>query len=147
MRWLLVAVALLAGAGLAVQVGFNNGLRARTSHPVWAALISFAVGTAALGLYLVTLRPSPPATTELARGPWWIWMGGLVGAVYVVSAAAFGNKLGAAPWLALVVTGQILTALVLDHFGLIGFAPRRVDGLRLIGVVLLLAGVVLILRR
>jgi transporter family-2 protein len=146
MRGLLAGVALVSGAALACQVGFNNELRARMGHPILAALVSFVVGAVALALYLAGLRPAWPSADQVARAPWWTWIGGLVGAVYVASAAAFAARLGAASWLGLTVTGQILASVALDHFGLIGFATHPVSWPRVVGVILLLTGVALVLR-
>jgi transporter family-2 protein len=146
MKLVLVALALLAGAGLACQVGINSHLRLRLGHPIPAALANFAVGLAILlaaGLATSTARPPAGATGAV---PWWAWLGGLVGACYVLSSAAFAKQLGAAGWLASIVTGQILASLVLDHFGLIGFRPHPLSPARVAGVVLLLAGVLLVLR-
>jgi len=82
----------------------------------------------------------------LARGPWWIWLGGTVGACYIVATVTFSPKLGAAGWLAAVVAGQILTSVVLDHYGLVGFAVHPASLRRLAGVALLLAGAAVVLR-
>jgi bacterial/archaeal transporter family-2 protein len=146
MRGALAGVALLSGAALACQVGFNSELRARLGHPLLAALASFAVGTALLALYALAARPALPEAGRLARAPWWAWLGGVVGAGYVAAAAAFGARLGASAWFALVVTGQVLASLALDHFGLIGFPPHPLGAARVVGVLLLLAGVALVLR-
>ncbi len=144
--WLYALIALASGAALAVQVGMNNGLRARVGHPVSAALISFLVGLLALVGYAIVARPGWPKDGEaLASAPWWVWMGGVVGACYVASAAAFASRLGAAGWLGLIVTGQIVTSLVLDHFGLVGFPRRPLNLAKLLGAGLLLAGVVVVL--
>lgn len=144
--WIYALIALASGAALAVQVGMNNALRVRVGHPVSAAIISFFAGLVALLGYAAVARPGWPKSDGLfARSPWWIWMGGVVGACYVASAAAFASRLGAAGWLALIVTGQIVASLVLDHFGLVGFPRRPVNLAKLIGVGLLLAGVVVVL--
>lgn len=144
--WMYALIALASGAALAVQVGMNNGLRARVGHPVSAAIISFFVGLVALLGYAGLARPGwPKAEGLFSRSPWWIWMGGVVGACYVASAAAFASRLGAAGWLALIVTGQILASLVLDHFGLVGFPRRPVNLAKIAGAGLLLAGVVVVL--
>src|SRR5262245_34069139 len=119
-----VAAALVSGAGLALQVGLNNELRSRLGHPIAAAVASFAIGLVALLLAAAPLRPSLPPAAELRRGPWWMWFGGIVGAVYVGCSAAFARRLGAAGWLGLIIAGQLLTSLVLDHYGLISF-PRQ----------------------
>lgn len=144
MRLGLVTIALLSGVGLAMQVGMNNGLRARMGHPFLAAFTSFLVGSVALAIYLAITRPSLPDRSDFARAPMWIWMGGLVGAAYIASAAAFASKLGAAPWLSLIITGQIVASLVMDHYGLIGFPQRAINPNRLIGAALILAGVILV---
>ena len=58
MKWLVPAIALLSGAALAVQVGMNNGLRAKVGHPVVAAWLSFAIGTTAITLFLIATAPT-----------------------------------------------------------------------------------------
>jgi transporter family-2 protein len=144
MKMLAGVIALVVGAGLAAQVGFNGGLKARVGHPTPAALISFATGTIALIAYGLATRTFGPFDGALG-GPWWIWMGGLVGAVYVVSAAAYGPRLGAAAWMGLVIAGQVLASLAFDHFGMLEFAVHPLNAGRVVGAVLLLAGVVMVL--
>ncbi len=146
MTWLYAATALLSGAALAVQVGLNNGLRGRMGHPVPAAFTSFATGTMALLAFGLAVRPPWPRASSLARGPWWIWLGGAVGAAYIMAAVAFSGRLGAAGWVGAVVAGQILTSVMLDHFGLVGFDVHPVGTWRAVGVVLLLAGAAIVLR-
>ena len=145
-KMLLAGLALLAGVGLAVQVGMNSGLKERAGHPISAALISFLTGTVVLAVYALATRPGLAPPRELLQGPWWIWMGGTVGAVYVASAAAYGRQLGAVAWLGLTITGQVGASIVLDHFGLVGFPAHPINPPRLLGALLLLAGVVLVLR-
>ncbi len=146
MKLFFALIALLSGAGLALQVGFNSQLRVRMGHPIPAALTSFLIGTTCLLTFVAAMRPPLPETEALQRSPWWIWMGGVVGACYVASAAAFARHLGAAGWLGLIVTGQILTSLMLDHFGLVGFPTHPISVWRIVGAALLLAGVVIVLR-
>ena len=145
MRIGLMAVALASGVALAVQVGMNNTLRARMGHPILAALISFAIGTAALGLIVLAMRPRLPDRSAFSTGPSWMWGGGLVGAIYVASAAAFAARLGAAAWLGLIVAGQIVASLILDHFGLVGFPRRPLTPTKLAGALVLLLGVAMVL--
>jgi bacterial/archaeal transporter family-2 protein len=146
MMWLYAGLALLSGAALAVQVGVNNGLKGRVGHPLSAATFSFATGTLALLAFALAIRPGWPKGSSLAGAPWWVWLGGVVGACYMVMTITYSNRLGAAGWLGVVVTGQILTSVVLDHYGLIGFAEHPITPWRLLGVGLLLAGAVLVLR-
>ena len=146
MTWLYAGLALLSGAALAVQVGVNNGLRSRMGHPVSAASFSFATGTLALLAFALAIRPAWPKGSSLSGAPWWIWLGGVLGACYMMLTINYSNRLGAAGWLGVVVTGQMLTSVVLDHYGLIGFAEHPVSLGRVVGVALLLTGAALVLR-
>lgn len=142
-RSLILLIAFLAGCGLAFQVGFNNALRGRIGHPIHAAFISFATGTCALAFMAWSARESFQNPNP---GPWWMWLGGLTGVVYVLSSAALSQRLGSTGWLGLVIAGQVLASLILDHYGLIGFSAHPIHPLRLAGAGLLLAGVYLVLR-
>lgn len=144
---LVCLVAFTAGAALACQVGANSRLRQEAGDPILAAFVSFLVGAIVLVAALILARPSLPSPADVARWPWWAWLGGVLGAGYVVSAAALAIRVGAASWLATVVAGQILTSLALDHFGWLGFAPRPVTPGRALGAALLIGGVALVLRR
>jgi transporter family-2 protein len=142
---LLIFVALLAGAATAVQTGVNSQLRLAVDNPLQAGLISFAVGTFTLAVVAL-----PQGTrwnfAEFANFPWWVWTGGLLGAFFVVSAILLVPRFGAATYLALNLTGQMAAALVLDHFGWLGFPEHRISPPRIIGAILLITGVILIRR-
>ena len=146
MLWLYLLVALCAGAMMPVQAGINSQLARWMGHPVIAALVSFIVGTIALLVYCLFLRPSLPAWGTLGQTPWWVWIGGLLGAFFVAVAAAFAPKLGAGVFVSLTIAGQMLVSLALDHYGVIGFAERQVNGWRLVGATMIIVGVVLIRR-
>lgn len=140
------AVALLAGAALAMQVGVNNGLKERLAQPIPASITSFATGTLALLAYALATRSPWPAATHWKGGPWWIWLGGSFGALYIILTVTFSRQLGAGGWVGVVVTGQILTSVLLDHFGLLGFDQHPISWPRVGGMILLLGGAVLVLR-
>jgi transporter family-2 protein len=146
MTWLYAGLALLSGAALAVQVGLNNGLKERMGHPLPSALCSFATGTVALLAIALALRPPLPKAARFEGSPWWIWLGGVVGAAYITVTITYSGRLGAAGWLGVVVTGQILASVLLDHFGLLGFKVHTVSPWRVVGVVLLLTGAAIVLR-
>jgi bacterial/archaeal transporter family-2 protein len=146
MQILLCALALAAGVLLIVQVGVNATLRSALGSPVTAALMSFVVGTAALAVLLLFVRPWP-GRTQLVAAPWWAWLGGLLGAFYVVATIIVGPRLGAAALLALIVLGQLVTSLLVDHFGWLGFPHHAVTPLRLLGAALLFGGVLLMVQR
>lgn len=146
MLWFYIIVALVAGALMPVQAGVNAQLARWVGHPVVAALVSFAVGTLALFAYSLALRSPVPAWGTIQSAPWWVWIGGLFGAFFVAAAAAYAPKLGAATFVAVTVAGQMIISLLLDQYGLIGFAERQATAPRILGAVLLVVGVVLIRR-
>lgn len=144
MELVYMLVALVAGACAPTQAGINSQLRLWTQDPVFAAMISFAVGTLVLVAYVVVLRvPWPPLKT-VPELPLWMWSGGVLGAFLVVVSILLAPEIGAANLMAFMITGQMVAGIVLDHFGLIGYEIHPTNIWRLIGVVLLVAGVVLI---
>jgi Putative inner membrane exporter, YdcZ len=80
------------------------------------------------------------------RIPWWAWSGGLFGAIFIGLGIFLVPQMGAATFLALLVTGQMLGSIIFDHFGWLGLTQRPVDAPRLLGVALFIEGVVLIRR-
>ena len=144
MVWLYLLVCLVAGALMPLQAGVNAQLARWVGHPVTASLVSFAVGTLVLFAYSAAARPELPGFGSLAAAPWWVWAGGLFGAVFVTAAAAFAPRLGAATFISVTIAGQVLVSVLLDHFGAVGFAERPVTPLRLLGALLLVAGVLMV---
>ena len=139
-------LACVAGMALTIQVGINSTLRRGLGNPGMATLVSFLVGTVGLALYLLVTRTGLPTKAAIATVPSWAWFGGLVGAFYVATTVIVGPRLGSATLLALVVLGQLLAALVIDHFGWIGFPQHPLSTLRILGAIMLFGGVLLIVR-
>jgi transporter family-2 protein len=144
---LLILAALLVGALLPVQIGVNTQLRGGVGQPLLAALISFVVGTIALlGLNLALRVPLPSGETA-SRFPWWYWIGGALGAVYIYAVIVLAPRLGAATLVASIVAGQMVASVILDHYGWVGYAPQPVTPGRFAGMLLVIGGVLLIQRR
>ena len=139
------ALALVAGIFMAVQAPTNALIAKASGSSVAAALISFAIGTAALAVLLLAtgwVRVTP----EMRALPWYAWLGGLYGAFFVVMAAFVAPRIGVGTLLTAAVAGQLIAALILDHFGLLGL-PRQPAGLaRIAGLVMVVIGAVLVRR-
>ncbi len=139
-------LAIVVGAGLTLQVGMNATIGTTVGSPLLASVLNFVIGTVALGAVALAsgarLAPGTAATV-----PAWAWFGGLFGAAYVASVTVLGPRLGAVALLALVLLGQMAAALVVDHFGIVGFPEHAISLSRLVGVVLLVAGVVLVVHK
>ena len=142
--WFYVLLALAAGATVPTQAGINARLDLFTQSPVLSAGVSFAVGTVVLALYAAARRIGLPPLAAVAGHPWWIWSGGALGAFFVSAVIVLAVQLGATAMVALVLTGQLVTSIVLDHYGLLGYSAHPVNGWRILGVALLFAGAYLI---
>ncbi|QUG73564.1 EamA-like transporter family protein (plasmid) [Erwinia sp. E602] len=140
LTFLPVTIALLAGALLPFQASSNAAVGKALGHPLWGALVSLAVSALVLLPLLWLFKVPAPRVATALQAPWWIWIGGLFGALYVVSATAFAPKLGAGSFLVLVVAGQMIAAVLVDHFGLMNLTPRPINLVRVAGVALILAG-------
>jgi bacterial/archaeal transporter family-2 protein len=139
-----ITLAMLAGACAPTQAGINSQLRVFTNDPVLAALVSFAVGTIGLLIYVLLFRIPWPPVPKMMAAPIWMWTGGFMGAFLVAVSVILAPKLGASTMLAFMIAGQMVTSLALDHYGLIGYPTHPASVARLLGVMLVVAGVVLI---
>ncbi|HEX5844426.1 MAG TPA: DMT family transporter [Pseudomonas sp.] len=143
--WWLLALPFVAGACLPLQAGINGQLAKQVSSVLTAALISFAVGTLAL-LILVLVQRETPALATLKGLTWWHWSGGLLGVIFIATAAFAGPKVGALLFMVLVIAGQLSMAITLDHFGWAGFREASISLGKLGGLLLIIAGIWLIRR-
>lgn len=144
MNW--VCIALGAGCVIAVQAAVNSRLGRELGNPALATLASFATGTVLMVLYCLVVRTQVPPSAALLRIPVWAWFGGVLGAFYVGAVILTTPKLGVGSMVGLTVAGQMVMALILDHFGLLGLERHPVSPGRLLGMALLIAGVVLLKR-
>ena len=140
-----ILVGLAAGCVLGIQPSVNGSLGKVVAHPYQAALISFSVGTALLLILCLFAGVFPPSFQSTPRQlPWWIWSGGAIGVVVVTTSLFFVPRVGSVPWFAAIMTGQTLAAILLDHYGWMGNPQASASPLRLLGVALLVAGVLVI---
>jgi len=144
--WLFFAAALLAGTLITVQTGSNARLKEAFGEALPAVIISFSLGIILLVAVTLVVRIPWPSLPGVAGAPWWGWLGGLLGAIYAVTAVLLARELGAATLTALVVTGQLLCSVALDHFGWVGFTEHAAGIGRILGCVFMVAGFFLIAR-
>jgi bacterial/archaeal transporter family-2 protein len=135
---------LCGGAMVAIQPSINARL-AQKIGLIESATISFAVGT--IALLLVAVAVGRGDWRGLQQAQWWEWTGGLFGAFFVSMTILAVPRIGTAATMAIAIAAQLATGLLLDHFGLFGYRGVPFDGKRLLGIVLLLAGAYLVMRR
>ena len=140
---LLYALALGGGISVATQSVLNGSLRTALGSPAWAGLISYAGGLLTMIIAVIALGEGVPSLRMMAGVPWWAWSGGLFGGAFILLAILLLPSLGAATLFALVIAGQVIAAVTLDHFGAFGLTPHPVSTARLTGAAFLIAGVIL----
>jgi bacterial/archaeal transporter family-2 protein len=140
---ILLMLTLAMGAILPIQAALNGKLMRTFGHPVIGATISFLTGTLILLIYAFSIRSSfNPALIKETQ--WYHWVGGLIGAIYVTGIIVLIPRLGAGLAFALIVSGQLLMSVLMDHYGLLGIPVNPVNPSKLIGFCLLIVGVFLI---
>jgi len=137
-------LAFLIGILLPIQVGVNLELARYINSPVLAAFISFLVGGFCLLLSAFAVKVPFPSWNQVASLPFWTWTGGLIGATVVFGSIVAGPKIGALVLVSLLLAGQLVASILIDHYGWLGFSVQKIDLQRLIGVVLLIGGFLLI---
>jgi transporter family-2 protein len=142
----LMVAAVVAGAALSLQPLINARVASTAGHPIHGALISVLVSTLSLALASLALRLPMPNLRAVALLPPWTWLGGVIGAVVVLSALMITPRIGSATATALFIAGQLSAAIAMDSVGFLGLPLRPVSPLRLLGVGFLVAGVLLIRR-
>ncbi|HWX45685.1 MAG TPA: DMT family transporter [Solirubrobacteraceae bacterium] len=144
------ALAVILAAGAGVLVGMQAPINARLGRAlgsIQAASLSFIVGTVALVTISVISSGGLGTFNDLSRPPWWAFIGGLLGATYVTVAILTVRTLGVSALTAAVIAGQLTIAVVIDRFGLLGVARQPIGPQRIVGLVLLVIGVALVVRR
>lgn len=145
MNIIYILMGVLGGMCLAIQGGVNSQLNiAWTQSPILAAAVSFTIGAIALFAVVAILRIPIPRQIRGTDTKWWHWIGGLLGGYLVFAATFLAPIVGAGMLVGLILMGQLSTAVILDHFGLIGFERKPINASKILGVVLLASGVVLI---
>ncbi len=145
MKYLLMFLTLVIGGLLPMQAILNTRLGKQTGGPLMASFLSFFVGLVCLlvlnmGINTSSVLQLKPASVT----PWYIWLGGFLGAIFVGYITWVNQQQGVALTFALVVSGQIFSSLIIDHYGLLGSAVRTITLEKIIGGVLIIIGIILI---
>jgi transporter family-2 protein len=147
MKALFYLLPILAGVAMSIQSGINSQLRIATNHPLMAALISFLGGTFLLMVLLLFAKQPTPSLDSLTAISWYKFTGGLLGAFVVTVVLLSVKEVGASNMFVLIVAGQLFTALLMDHFGILGMRMNPVSFQKIAGIALVVAGAYLVNRK
>ncbi|HLM00048.1 MAG TPA: DMT family transporter [Pyrinomonadaceae bacterium] len=145
-NYFFIVLAILAGMMMPAQAAVNNKLADAVESPILSAFISFTVGTLALFLYILATGVPLGNLASAKNAPLIAWTGGLLGAFFVAATVTVVARLEVALTFSLIIAGQMLVTLVIDHFGFLGVPVKEINLPRLLGVTLITIGVILIRR-
>lgn len=146
MSFIYYILAFLTGIANSTQSGVNSQLRQGLQNPLLAAIGSFGGGFITLLLLQLVIGNPGPSLDTARQISWWKWTGGLLGVFYVISVIVSVPKIGPTNLLSLSVAGQLLAAVVLEHYGFVGFHQHPVNIWRIIGIMLIILGVVMVVK-
>ncbi|MFN4144419.1 MAG: DMT family transporter [Runella sp.] len=148
MNYFFFLLAFLVGVANATQSGINSQLRIELQNPFLASVISFATGLLTLMVcYAFFQKTTTPISLETLRNiSWWKFMGGPLGAFFVLSVIFIVRDIGPANMICLAIAGQLATSIIIDHFGLIGFPVHSLNVWRVLGMGLIVVGAYLVLK-
>lgn len=143
MKYSWMILAFVAGAILPVQGGLNARLGRSLENPVYASLASFLVGSIVL-LSFALITQQQISWSGLRTAPVSSWIGGLLGAFFVTAVIMILPRIGPALTFSLIVAGQMIVAMLLEHYGVLDSQHNPINLMRVFGAVLVIVGVIII---
>jgi transporter family-2 protein len=138
--WIAIVVAILGGAAGPFQSATNAELNKQLSSPMWALATIYGSGMVLILVVLGVMRQTFPAA-HAQTVPWWAWMGGLISLGATLAGLTMAQKLGSGLFTAASLTAGVIVSIAVDHFGLLGMKQHAASPARMLGCVLLIAGV------
>lgn len=143
MQFLLYPLAMLAGLMNPLQAGCVSTLNKVIERPFMVGIVS-VLGTAVVTVTGALLLGQLGFAGKAAQVPWWAWLGGLAGSVFLLSQPVAAAKIGAGPFIGLSVTASLIASIAIDNYGWLGFKQHAATLWRLVGGALMIAGVALV---
>ena len=140
----------IAGVLNTIQTGSNSTMHKHLQHPIVPGLVTLSGGLlvlfVALLVYSLATGTPLPTKAQWLSAPWWAWIGGCMGAVYVLAMVNASQKVGAGVFIGITVTAAIITSLAMDHWAFVGFKQHTATPLRLLGGALMIGGLMLVAK-
>lgn len=143
---LFLFISFAGGLLIPYQAAINGLLSKYMQHPLQASAVNFLGGAVFIMVILLYIQPVLPAMDSLRRIPWYLFCGGILGALFVTASLLAVPRIGGTAFLAAMLAGQMVGALVMDHFGLLNVPEHPISLTRLAGIAMLVLGVYLVQR-
>ena len=140
-------LALVTGALIPIQAQTNAGFSRSIGNPYITGLMVFVIGLVSMALFVLLSRTALPPATALRQAPLYTYLGGIIVPTYVVMITILVPRIGVGSAIGLIVTGQIICAVAIDHFGWFNAVIRTLDMRRAGGVLLMIAGIYLVMTK
>ena len=141
---ILLILAVLVGMVIPVQIGLNSILDTQLKNPFFSSFLVFLVGAGGI-LLSALLAPQPIPSSSLIKGShWWSYLGGLLGAVYILSLIILSQYINIGLLSILALAGQLLMSVVVDHYGWFGSEVNPINGMKILGLLCIGLGVYLL---
>ncbi len=147
MKIIFYLLPVLVGVAMTIQSGVNAQLRVQINNPLLATFLSFLGGFLLLCILVFFNRQPLPALRDFTEISWYKYIGGFLGAFVVYAVIISVHRIGAADMFILIVAGQLITAVIMDHYGLLGLKMNPITMQKLLGVLLVVAGAYLVNRK
>jgi len=142
-----LALALITGALIPIQAATNAAFSKSIGNPLITGLMVFVVGLVGMILFILLSRTSFPIRQQFASAPLYGYLGGIIVATYVVMITVLVPRIGVGIAIGLIVTGQIICAVIIDHFGLFNVAVHSISLTRVAGILLMVGGIYLVMKK
>ncbi|MEM9972985.1 MAG: DMT family transporter [Pseudomonadota bacterium] len=136
--------AFFTGILVPVQLALNGQLGTALKSAYLGAFAIFVTGVAAMGIVLVASRTALPAPATFAAVPPLAWFGGVIATLYILAVVILVPRLGVGATAVLIIAGQVVGALALDHLGAFGAAEVKLSAIRVLGGALVIGGALLV---
>ena len=142
-----LVLAMLVGAIVPVQTAINTRLRISVGSPIAATFLSFVVAAVVSSVMaLLATGELVPNLTVATAQPWWAWLGGFMGVMFIAGNIVLFPKLGPVQTVILPILGQAIMGLLIDRFGLFQSPRVAVGALRLVGALIVVLGIAMVLE-
>ncbi|MFY8033567.1 MAG: DMT family transporter [Flexibacteraceae bacterium] len=141
---ILLLITFIIGCTLPIQAGINAQLAKQIEHPLFSSIISVTVALIGLlAIYAVKVndRFNLSALKQVSPS---LYIGGLIGSVYLYGIVLLIPKIGSLMAFTLIIAGQLVMAMIIDHYGLLGMEQQSITYKSIIGVALIGFGIYMI---
>lgn len=146
MQWLMIPLVIIAGALNGAQAGANSTLSKSLGNPIASALVVYSAGLITFAVLAPFFGFQFSSLGKLRQTPWWAMIGGVGGALFIVSMLVAAPKLGTGAFTGLTITAALVVTILIDNYGWLGVARHPAGLARIAGATLMIAGIALVAK-